>query len=247
MDRQRRERVAEIMAAITGGDDAAAITLAMEFRQELAGAVRAAALRLGVGLEADELNGLVLEAALAIGEVAGGWRDDGGALPWNWGRARIRNVVAHHVGVFAERLEPDHLDNRPSRPAVEAWQGDAADDRQPHRVLERLADHHVDVARVRDVAARVGEVDLDLLLEFRMQQSQGDPSPAVTIARARGLRPETVRKRVSRYCHRARQVIAADPALADLASVPLFAGVRPSPAGPSNPPTPPGTTLAPVA
>src|SRR5881392_3946488 len=105
MDAEQRRRVAEVMGAIARGDRAAVFTLVEEFEGALRAAARRAAGRLGVALSAEEERELAVEVALALVDVAGSWRPDGGALPWVWAERRIVVAVARHIGQHADPLD----------------------------------------------------------------------------------------------------------------------------------------------
>lgn len=55
-----------------------------------------------------------------------------------------------------------------------------------------------------------------------MQAHQGDPSPAVTVARAYALRPEAVRQTCKRLTDKVRHLAATDPYFAPLADLHLL-------------------------
>ena len=55
-----------------------------------------------------------------------------------------------------------------------------------------------------------------------MQAGQGDPSPAATVARAKALRPESVRQTCKRLVDRVNHLAATDPYLAPLADLHLL-------------------------
>lgn len=62
----------------------------------------------------------------------------------------------------------------------------------------------------------------EILFEVRMQAGQGDPSPAVTVARAKALRPESVRQTCKRLPDRVSRLAVDDPYFAPLADLPLL-------------------------
>ena len=108
-----------IMARLGDGDEAAVVTLYERFGDRVAGTVRAVLRERGLTLVRDEVGGLVFDACLAIGEVAGGWSPEGGALPWTWARRRIERCVDRllgqrtvpldeHVHVLDERVAQGH-------------------------------------------------------------------------------------------------------------------------------------------
>src|SRR5437899_2733357 len=84
-----------------------------------------------------------------------------------------------------------------------------------------------------DVAAERSEVRLlcealdrvsrpaqqEVLFDVRMQAGQGDPSPAVTVGRARAVRPESVRQTCKRVLDKVRCLAVDDPYFAPLADL----------------------------
>lgn len=212
------------MVRLAEGDDAAVVALLEQFPRELRSAVTTQALRLGVRLDSDDQRSLALDAAFAIQHVAGAWRPDGGALPWVWAAKRIANVVTDHVGTFTSSCDVDRLDGTPDpRDEVVAWMGQPGDE-EPITLLGRLAESDAHVAALRELARRVGDRDLPLLLDYQVQVDQGDPAPSETVGRACGLQPAAVRQRVSRYRRKLRDAALADHRLAWLAELPLLTG-----------------------
>src|SRR3546814_20522165 len=65
-------------------------------------------------------------------------------------------------------------------------------------------------------AAKVDDVALVCLLDYQIQQVQGDPSPAHTLAERYGTSPEALRKRICRGRRRLRHVVKTDPRFAAL-------------------------------
>ncbi|MGH2686641.1 MAG: hypothetical protein ACRDJP_14345, partial [Actinomycetota bacterium] len=94
---------------MAGGDDSAAFMLCLEFRRELTAAVRRAADHLGARLDLDDVDGLVVDVALALRRRAAGWDPRRGALPWSWARPLVVSIVSRHVGQYADVLEGDAL------------------------------------------------------------------------------------------------------------------------------------------
>ena len=216
----REPSVAELMARMADGDTAAVFTLAAHHGNRVAGVVRRELRRCGVDQVArDDLDGLVLDACMALLEVAPAWRPDG-AQPWWWAQGRILGEVRRWVGVHADALD-DHehgLDDR-SEPVV------SVDDEPIAATFARLVDREPVVGLLPEAcrAARVGEEAMFCLLEYRIQQDQGDPSPAHTLAPRYGVTPEALRQRVSRSTRRLRRVVADDPRYAALADFVLVA------------------------
>ncbi len=216
-----REEVASLLAAMASGDEAATFTLAARHGHRIAGVVRRHLRRCGVDrIAPEDLDGLVLDACLALRDVAGSWRADG-ALPWWWAQGRIGEVVQAWVGVHADSLDVDGhrrdvVDDAPPAPV---------DEESVAETFARLVAEVPVVGLVEEAraAARLEHESLLCILEYRMQQALGDPSPAATLAPRYGVTPEALRQRVSRGRRRLRAAVAADPRLAPLAGLALVA------------------------
>lgn len=210
-----------IMARMVEGDPAAVFTLATHHGSRIAGVVRRHLRVCGVDrIAKEDLDGLVLDACMVLRDVAPAWRV-GGALPWWWAEGRIRSVVSAWVGVHA-----DPLDERWSGFVGDDVPAPAASDDEPvAETFARLVDEVPLVGLVAEAcrAARVDELSLVCLLDYSMQQHQGDPSPAHTLAARYGVSPETLRKRISRNRARLRTVVRSEPRFADLAELALVA------------------------
>lgn len=231
MERARMGELAEVMAQLADGDETAAFALYERFGDKVGGTVRAVLRSRGLALVRDEVDGLVLEACLAIAAVASAWSPDGGALPWVYARRRIENCVDRVVGQYTVPLD-DYLRavengevtsgpfaSQPGpeatmvdeRPLVEALAGMAPGDdrcRLLHDALDRAA---------------VSATDRELTLQYAAEQRSGNRSPATTLAAMFDLRDAAVRQRVHRSKRRLRAVAAAEQRFASLADLPLLA------------------------
>lgn len=207
-----------LMARLVAGDDAAVFGLVEHHGHRVAGVIRRQLRRCGVErVGADDLQSLVLDACLALRDVAPGWRP-GGALPWWWAEGRIRAVVNQWVGIHADPLDDrdDCVDIIPPAPSDEPSIADT---------FARLVEQEPLVGLVAE-AARVAQLDdtaLVCLLDYQIQQDQGDPSPAHTLAERYGVSPQTLRQRVSRGRRRLQHVVRTDPRFAALAGFELVA------------------------
>lgn len=215
---ERRARLAELMTRLAAGDRTASCALALEYSAPIGAAVRSHLREVGVPyVERDELDGLVMDVCLMLGEVAAAWRPDGGALPWHWAWHRVRGIVSRWVGQHADEyldVLEDEVD-----PALAAGE-------EPDllTLFESLARRLPEVALVREgLAAVASPRDQAIVLEVEVQVVMGDPSPAVTVATLRDLRPEAVRQVLSRTRRRLRALADEDERFAPLAELPLAA------------------------
>lgn len=216
MDQVRRQRLAEVMAALRD-DEAAVVALYLEFGDEVGQVVRFVAGTVAPGTGAEELEELTLEACFAVADVAGGWRADGGALPWVWARRRIDRLVRGRLLHPEVELPPGWDVEDRAAPAVDD------DDVPALAVLERLAAGDERCAALSRVIGSAGAgQDVEVLLRYRVQQQAGDPAPAHTVAAQLGLRPPAVRQRASRARRRLAAAVAADPSAAAVGALALL-------------------------
>jgi hypothetical protein len=212
--------VEALMARLAAGDTAAVFALAEHHGHRIAGAVRQHLRDCGVDrVTPDDLQGLVLDACMELAAVAPAWRA-GGAQPWHWAWGRVRTVVAGWVGVHA-----DSLDGPRAERDVEGAPPAPSQEDSLAAAFARLVDDDPRVRLVAEAAqvARLDDVALVCLLDYRVQQGQGDPSPAHTLAERYGTTPEAMRQRISRGRRRLREVVQSDPRFSDLADLELVA------------------------
>lgn len=212
--------VAEIMARMAAGDRAAVFALNEHHGHRIAGAVRRHLRDCGVDrVTPEDLRGLVLDSCMELLAVAHAW-DPAGAQPWHWAWGRIRGVVAGWVGTHADSYEALRADvdveAPPPAPSTEDSLAEAFARLVEGDPLVRLVAEAAQAARVDDIA-------LVCLLDYRVQQDQGDPSPAHTLAARYGVEPDTLRQRISRGRRRIRAVVHSDPRYAAIADLELVA------------------------
>lgn len=208
------------MARLAAGDRAAIFTLNVHHGHRIVGVIRRHLHHIGFGpVAGEDLNDLVLDSCIALADVAGAWRP-GGAAPWNWAEHRIRNIVNGWVGVYADSIDDDR-----ARQLIDEGLTAACDEPDLDVTYRALVESTPIVSKVH-AAARSARLDDDqflLMVEYRIHQRQGDPSPARTLAARHGVTPEVVRQRVSRSRRRLRAVITSDPQFADIADLDLVA------------------------
>jgi hypothetical protein len=217
------ERLTEVMAAMTAGDTTALGALYGEFGDPIRAAVRRELVRLGVThLDAAEIDGLALDVCVDLFRRAKSWDPARGVAPWTWAALRVRALVGAYVGQFTDPL-PEGGPAGAGTEAAAVHTPAGRDDESVLVTLGRLAGIRRDLRLLEEALGRVSRpAQQEILFEVRMQANQGDPSPAVTIARARALRPESVRQTCKRVVDKVSRLAATDPYFAPLAGLPLL-------------------------
>jgi hypothetical protein len=217
------ERLTEIMSRMAGGDATALEALYVGFGDPIRRCVRRELERLGVTpIDPAEVDGLTLDVCTNLFQRAGSWDPSHGAAPWTWAKLRIRALVSAHVGQFADPLPDTGLAEADLPVVPPAACADDGDD-NVLSALGRLAAARSDVRLLHEALERVSRPgQQEILFEVKMQAGQGDPSPAVTVARAYALRPEAVRQTCKRVLDRVSHLAATDPRFAPLADLPLL-------------------------
>lgn len=202
--------LAAIMSGLADRDGAALFSLIEVCRPELVRTVRAIAAKRRARLSAEQVDELVLDAALAISEVAGAWKPDG-APPWFYAHGRIAAAVDRVIGQWTDALVDE-------RAEVEQPPWAAATEADTAEVMARLAEEHELVALLHDgLEAVASPRDLLVFVEHRIQVALGDPSPAATVARLYGMEPAAVRQQTRRVRLRLQRLAETDPRYSELA------------------------------
>jgi DNA-directed RNA polymerase specialized sigma24 family protein len=208
--------LAAIMERMAAGDPAAIFGLVQAHRPDLERAVRYTARSRGARLTPEQVDDLVLDAAIAIRDVAAAWKPEG-APPWVYARGRIANAVDRVVGQWADPLDPER---------TEVEEPPAASGSEPDTIelLSGLAAEHPEVdLLVRGLARVATPRDQVVFVEHGLQVALGDPSPAVTVANQYGMKPASVRQQARRVRLRLRKLAETDPLFGELARLPLVA------------------------
>ena len=218
------ERLTEVMARMAGGDTAALEVLYVGFGDPIRSLIRKELRRLGVtSIDPADVDGLTLDVCTELYHRAGSWDPTHGVAPWTWARLRVRAIVGAYVGQFTDPL-PEGGPAEADTPVVPA-PADNDDDENVVVTFERLAVLRNDL-RLRLLSEALNRVSRpaqqEILFEVKMQAGQGDPSPAVTVARAKALKPEAVRQTCKRLVDRVNYLAATDPYFAPLADLHLL-------------------------
>lgn len=144
------------------------------------------------------------------------WDAERGALPWVWANRRVTGIVSRYVGQYASPFEDDRRDE-PATPTADE------EDVPDEVAMARLARREPLVALLLDaLTSLVSDRDLRVVLLFSVQQSLGDPSPSHTVADGAGLKPDNVRKIVSRTRRRLHDLVEQDQRFEGLAVLPFL-------------------------
>lgn len=212
------ERLTAIMVRMADGDEAAWGDLYISFGRHIRSAVAFEFDRLGVRrVDPDDIHGLAVEFCIDLSRRAGSWDPSCGATPWRWAARRIRALVVAFIGSFTDPFPEGGLPDRPATAVSAETDDDVLD------TLDGLGRRLPIVGLLQEALDRVSRRSQQaVLFEAKMQDGQGDPSPAVTIGRARGMRPDAVRQSNKRVLDRVNRLVDTEPHFAPLADLPLL-------------------------
>ncbi len=222
MRQEQVDRVVELMSRMAAGDASAAFELAEEFGAVIRRVLRGHLADAGMHSPTDEdLDGLTLDAVMALLSAAPSWKPDGGAMPWTWAERRLRAIARSHIGQWADELNDDH--DGPAAPVtVEFDRGDFVRDDMDH--LERAAAHEAVLRLLLEAFALACKArDAQILIAVKAQAAAGDPSPANTVAAERGMKAPAVRQAAKRTRDRLLHLAATNDRFGPLADLPLLA------------------------
>lgn len=216
-------RIEALMARMAGGDTGALFELYAGFGDAIGRMLRAEFGSLGVErVDPAEIDGLILDACIDLSGRAGSWDPTRGVTPWTWARLRLRTLVVGYLGQFTDTLPEEGPAETPAAAMVGGGDGALA---EPDAVslLRSLAGRRPELRLLQEGLDLVSAPPQQaILLEVKVQAALGDPSPAVTVGRMTGVRPDTVRQIVKRLLDRLRHLAMADPRFAPLADLPLL-------------------------
>jgi hypothetical protein len=131
-------------------------------------------------------------------------------------------MVAAWAGPFTERLGDSEPASGLAVPATAAPVSPGRDD-EVLVAFDRLAGCQPVIGLLGEALARVSRRRQQrILFEFRLQAVQGDPSPAVTVARHFEMSPNAVRQTCKRVLDRVRRLAEEDQYFAPLAALPML-------------------------
>jgi hypothetical protein len=209
---------------MAAGDKAFAFTLYNEFGAPIAALMRSELRRMGVEqVSADDLDGLAIDACFALLDAAHAWDPEGGALPWNWARQKLAGIASAFVGQHADSLDAGSGEGARQVADEQLQTLGESEDPEELEVLAGLGLRNGMCALLGEAFALVSSVrDRSLVLEFKVQDALGDPSPANTVAAAHGMRAAAVRQAVKRTLDRLRSLSRAEERFAPLADLALL-------------------------
>lgn len=211
------EQLTAVMDRLAAGDTTAMEELYLEFGDPIRAALRKEFRSLNVTrVDADDIEGLLLDVVTDLAGRAGSWDASWGVTPWRWARRQVRAIVVRHLGQFTDPLPEGGV------PEVEAGPA-AAGDEDALATLDRLVGRDPLVALLLEALGQVARSgQQEIMFQVRLQAAQGDPSPSHTVARERGIKPDAVRQTTKRVLDRVRALTEADPRFAPLADLSLL-------------------------
>ncbi len=220
------EDLCKCMEGMAGGDTAFLFTFHQRFGPKLAWVVRDILRQMGridILANADEVDGLVLDACEVVFDRSSAWHP-GGALPWNWARQAIRSKVAMVIG---HRVVEFDLDSHAMSQIIDrASVGSGRVESEAGFLGVEEADLTLDPrARLLDTAIRsVGcRRSQEICWQYGIQKGLGDPSPAITVAQMFAVTPGNVRQIFRRQKAKVAAVIASDQRFETLREIEWFA------------------------
>ena len=218
-----RQVVADLMRRMVAGDDAAFFTLMQDYGHRVRFVVRRVLEDMGrrdILRDTDEMTGLVNWACLVIRDRAAGWSPDGGAMPWTWASRAIRAMVYEAVGHRVVELDEGTFDEGPDHAPEAPMVGEPTGADRVVEEFVHLACRHPFVRLLLETLRGVSSVrDYEVVLEYVVQRSNGDPSPSHTVAREFGISSDNVRQIFSRTRRKLLAAIDDDPSLVPLLEI----------------------------
>ena len=193
MERERRARLADLMAAMAEGDDAMIVAFMVEFGPELETAARFHARSLSVPVTDSDVLSLVAEFAMAIGDAARSWKPSG-SLPWTYAKARLRQITIDLLiapPAIDLGFDGDDTAGEGSRVLGVASMND---DGECFGRLAAMASDRPQLQEIVDRLAGANGRHVEIALTYRMQQLQGDEHASESVAEWFETSKDNVRK-----------------------------------------------------
>jgi len=223
------------MEGMAAGDPAFLFTFHERFGEKIGWVVRDMVRgmgRLDILRNADEIDGLVIDACEVVFIRSAGW-NPGGARPWNWAakaiRSRVAAVIGHRVVEFDDRGD----DTCALAPAADAtgiegeangMQAGAADLTLDTGTIAEMLSADPRASLLDRAIRSVGrERNQKICWQYSVQKALGDPSPAVTVAGMFGLKPGNVRQIHHRQKAKVEALVNSDDQFQPLREIVWFA------------------------
>jgi len=216
-----RASVALAMAAIVQGEPEGFVSLFRLATPPVRKLIASELSAVGFRLSRDQLDDLTRSAIVDIAGLAGTWRPDGGALPWNWARQRILAQAFTAVTGCHKSLDSESDGDLPE---PETQFASASDEADLAEALDRLAGCVPEAQLLLSGLSQVAsERDRRIWLEYVAEQAMGNPAPAGAVARMHGLTEPNVRKIVQRVRKGLSDLGQRDPSFELLRQFPAVA------------------------
>lgn len=228
--RTNRARIVALMTALAAGEHDRIVELVDDFGGQLRAAVHRHLRSFGrhdlVG-RSDEVDFLVWTAALVLLDRATSW-DPTGAMPWTWADKAIRSAIGQDIGHATlpfDDLDPyGDVSVEPPPPREVAAGSPVApgtdDGLGELRALGRRDARFYLLVEALDLVGSAR--DRTAHVQYGVQKHLGDPSPAQTVGREMGLRPDHVRQIDRRMRVRLLRLAQNDPRYAALIGLGWF-------------------------
>lgn len=213
-----KHHLAEVMAGVTRRDPASMATFYDLATKPVRAIVLGAFRSQNVWISTETIDDVVQDLILDLVELAPSWNAEGGAAPWHWARQRLVALAYKKLGMFCDDLEGLH--ETPTSPDEVATTGDA----DGWDTLVAMGDTHPKAeVLTRGLLHGVSERDRRVWVDFVIEKSNGNRSPAVTVAQLHEIKPALVRKIVQRVKEKLLHLASTEADYADLLAVSALA------------------------
>ena len=192
---ERKAEVANVVSEMNAGTGGAYVRWFELTQAPVRGIVFKAISETGIWVDRDRRHDIVQDAILDLAAITcRSWSTDGGALPWEWAKSRIRNLTHRGIGFIA-----DDLDRHGDAQECSEVQSRQPDERAGRDVLAEL-DHPVVRLLAGTLDRCVSKRNQNIWLEVEMEKQAGNGAPGPTVAVRHGLSEANVRQ----ICRRVR-------------------------------------------